>query len=248
MKLTQSLRRFAVLGISILLSASVWAAPDVELMLEDEELAPSTTLELRFAREMVTKDQLGVEQSESPVVFQPALVGKFTWLSQRSGVFVPSEAPPMGTTFSAALHAGLKDTGGKVVGAKWRTTLKTPPFQISLLDSGVSEGSPAPHLPTVKVAFNRDVKVDGAEKFFRFVDDAGKAIAAAVRYPLPEDYFAVPSEDDDWDRRWKLASNPGQTKVASDSEDEEGEESTTEPKLNRLMIVPVSPSDRSWLG
>lgn len=241
MKLTQSLRRFAVLGISILLSASSWAAPDVELMLEDEVLAPSTTLELRFAREMVAKDQLGVEQSESPVVFQPALAGKFTWLSQRSGVFVPSEAPKMGTTFSGALKAGLKDAGGKAIGAKWRTTLKTPPFQISWLDSGVSEGSPSPHLPTVKLAFNRDVKPDGAEKLFRFVDDAGKVIAAAVRYPLPEDYLPVPPEDDDWDRRWKLARDPAQTKVESDSEDDGGEEHNPGPKLNRLIVVPASP-------
>ena len=151
MKFTRPLRLYPVLFFFLLLSLQTWAAPDVEWMLEDEEIAPSTTMEIRFAREMVGREQLGVEGVESPLVFQPGLVGKFTWLSQRSGVFVPSEAPKMGTTFSATMRAGLKDAAGKAIGAKFRATLKTPPFQITMSESGVSEADSVKPLLEVRV-------------------------------------------------------------------------------------------------
>ena len=173
MTLTRIIR---LCSIVCFLSAKAWAAPEVGLLLEGDAITPSTTLEIRFAREMVTRDLLGVEVAESPLVFQPALVGKFTWLSQRSGVFVPSEAPKMGTTFVVALRPKLLDAGKKPVVNGFRAVLKTPPFQIATLESGVSEGDPAPPLPAVRLAFNRDVKLEGAEKLFRFVDDAGKLV------------------------------------------------------------------------
>src|SRR3954447_24046745 len=78
--------------------------PEVQLMREGDKLQPTSTLEFRFSREMVSKDELGVPLANSPVVLEPALPGSFTWLSRRSGVYVPWEAPQMGVTYHIALQ------------------------------------------------------------------------------------------------------------------------------------------------
>ena len=239
MKFTPALRCLAALSASFLLAATARSAPDAELMIDGEVLLPSTTLEVRFAREMVSREQLGIDTAPSPLAIQPALPGKFTWLSQRSGVFVPSEAPKMGTTFVIALRAKLLDAAKKPVASGVRATLKTPPFQIAIVENGVAEGYPPPPSPKVRLAFNRDVKIEGAENLFHFADDAGKTIAASVRYAIPGDYFRVPAEDDDWDRRWELARNPAQANA--DSEEEESGEKGGEPQRNRFIVTPVSP-------
>ncbi len=243
MKTVRLFRPWFLVCLSLLLSSRSWAAPEVELMFDGDQIAPSTTLEFRFARDMIAKDELGVPAKQSPVIFQPALAGNFTWLSRRSGVFVPSETPPMGTTFSVVMQPGLKDSSGKPIGAKWRETLKTPPFAITTTDTNIGEDSPAPPLPAVKIAFNRDVKLDGADKLIRFVDDAGKTIAAAVRHAVPADYFRITAEQDDWDRRWQLARDPAKaaTDADSDEEDEDGNPRDATPQRNRFIATPVSP-------
>ncbi len=224
------------LYIALLLSLTAWAAPDVELLVDGDELLPSTTLEIRFAREMVNRDQLSIALEQSPLVFQPALVGKFTWLSQRSGVFVPSEAPRMGTFFAITLRVELKDAAGKAIGGKWRATLRTPPFEISVLNSGASPLDLSPQ-PEVRIAFNRDVKIERVEKLFRFIGDTGKSVAATVRHALPKDHFSIEADAGDWDMRWKLAHDPAAK--ADEESDQDADDEKQEPQRNRLIVTPV---------
>ena len=240
MTFARRLRLWLIPIIFSLLQPMAWAAPDVELMVDSDELLPSTTLEIRFAREMVSRDELGIAVEQSPLVFQPALAGKFTWLSQRSGVFVPSEVPRMGTAFAATLRAGLKDAAGKAIGGKWRATLRTPPFEISVLYSGASPLELSPQ-PEVRIAFNRDVKIEGVEKLFRFIGDTGKSVAATVRHALPKDHFSIEADAGDWDMRWKLAHDPAaKPNEESDEEsDEEADDEKQEPQRNRLIVTPA---------
>jgi hypothetical protein len=86
---------FAGLLFAATLSTSR-AAPEVELLVDGDELLPTTTLEVRFARDMISREQVGVTVENSPLTIQPAWPGKFTWLSKRSGVYVPTEPPRHG--------------------------------------------------------------------------------------------------------------------------------------------------------
>src|SRR4051794_30388329 len=104
------------------------AAADVELLADGDALVPSTTLEVRFARDMVKAEEVGLAANPAPLALQPTLAGSFTWLSKRSGVFTPTQEPAMGVTYIVSLRAGLKDAAGKPFTAKLQTKLKTPPF------------------------------------------------------------------------------------------------------------------------
>src|SRR5688500_20333419 len=70
--------------------------PAVELLADAPWLQPSSTLEFRFTRPMVSRDEIGLVPKQSPVVIAPAVAGKLTWLSRRSGGFVPGAPWPAG--------------------------------------------------------------------------------------------------------------------------------------------------------
>ena len=240
MKTQPRKRHWWITHFAMFLSLTAWAAPDVELLVDGDELLPSTTLELRFAREMVSRDLPGIEAAQSPLVFQPPVAGKFTWLSQRSGVFVPSEAPRMGATFTASTRADLKDAAGKAIGAKWRAKLITPAFAAVSVTSDASAERTVPPLPEVRIAFNRDVKLDGLEKLSRFVSATGSSVAASVRFAVPKDRFRIDEGATDWDTRWKLAHEP-ETKAVDDEGDDNSDGEKQEPQRNRLVITPAVP-------
>ncbi len=209
---------------------------DVELLFEGEELAPSTTLELRFAREMVAREELGVPVEKPPLVIEPRLPGAFTWLSRRSGVFVPSEMPAMGATYTLTLPPDLRDATGKAAGAGFKAVLKTRAFGLTAWPTEPSDAL-APLAP-IRLAFNREVKAEGAEKHFRLVNEAGEVAPLTVRYATGDDFFQLTPLTESWEHQWRLAHGPPPDAPLSDAD---YERRRAEPQRNRLMIVPSTP-------
>jgi alpha-2-macroglobulin len=85
--------------------------------------------EIRFSEPMVMPDAVG-KQAEAPIVVQPAVAGKWTWLSTQSGVFAPTEPPALGAKYRLTLRGNLKDAGGKAVKGPFSETLETPAFRV----------------------------------------------------------------------------------------------------------------------
>ncbi len=227
--------------------ASVRGAPAqaVQWLVDGDTLEPSTTLEIRFDRDMVDQEEVGTAAKPALAV-QPALPGKFTWLSRRSGVYVPSQVPGMGMTFTFTLEPGLKDARNEPVKASLRATLKTPPFQFVDLNLDLSSDSPekadASPMPQQQLTLNRDVTLDGAAAFFRYIADDGKVVAAVVSYAKAYKYSHDTSDVEDWDQRWQLAlvASPSAGKVTAQSVDD-GDDDNSLPVKNRLVIKPASP-------
>ena len=233
------LRSFSVL---LFLLGTVRAAqpPEVELFVEGDALQPSSTVEVRFARPVVAAEQVGVVVKDSPLVFAPALPGQFTWLSTRSGVYAPAAAPALGTAYKVTLRAGLADAAGAKLGADFAQVLKTPPFQVSAgMPPGEKDGNTSPQ-PREQVAFNLNVKLEGAEKFFTFVADDGRKVAATVRYAQRKDYFSIPDDAEDWHERWEKARRPASAEKPAD-EDGDNDKAAELPQPNRLIVTPVTP-------
>ncbi len=229
-----------LLGLGAML-ASAWAAPGqaVEWMVDGDTLEPTTTIEVRFDRDMVDQEEVGT--AVKPVLaVEPALPGTFTWLSRRSGVYVPSEVPGMGMAFTFTMVPGLKDARNEPVKASLHATLKTPTFDFFELNrNGNEETQP---VPEHQLTLNRDVKLEGAGALFRYVADDGKSIAAVVSYAQRFQYFYGNKDTEDWERRWllsRVASPPADAdKENSDGEDDEAEAPAVK---NRLIVKPSSP-------
>lgn len=224
---------------------SVLQAAPVEFLTDTDSLEPTTTFELRFEKPMIPSGEVGSTAEPSPLVIDPPIPGRFTWLSTRSGIFAPSEPPRLGVEYTFTLRPGLATLDGDPVGKGFRHQLSTPPFGISARQTSVYDRTDINPTPEVKLAFNLAVQPQGAEKLFSFVNDAGQTIPATVRYATPRDYFRVNADADDWMKRWEEAKSP-----TADVPEEDDYSATVsdEPQTNRLVITPVNalPTGSGW--
>lgn len=227
-------------------------APAAELFTDTPLLQPTSTLEIRFARPMVSSDDVGLSPKEAPITITPPIPGTFTWLSRSSGVFVPEVAWPLASEYRVSLKQGLKAADGKPIGAipsPW--TLRTPPFSRTALQNGVYDAEDVPARPSVKLAFNLAVDLKSAAPLFQFIDAKGRKVDAKVRYATRRDYFSLQPEQDDWERRWLEAKGKIEKSAAEDEQETEEQPETPEdtdtppanipPQSNRLVVTPSEP-------
>jgi alpha-2-macroglobulin len=219
-------------------SGTVAAEKEVELITDAEFIQPTSTFEFRFAAPVVSREEVGTVASNPPIKIEPAIAGIFTWLSQRSGVFVPTAPPPLGAGLVVTIRSDFRDLSGKPIGPAFRAVLKTPPYGItSVVAPQEEEITPKPE---VRLALNLDTALDPSR--FRFVSTSGHEAAAKVRYATEEDYFEVPVENLDWNRRWTESAHAA-TGNPPAAEAEEGK-----PLMDRMIVTPVDPleANQDW--
>ncbi len=248
MKLSAAL----LLSLAISLSAAPKDAP-VTLQvdaLENHTLKPSSAFELRFAEPMVADGAVGKANVESPLVIKPAIAGQWRWVSTQSGVFQPSEPPPMGGKFQVSLAPGLKTADGRAFRGALNETYFTPAFRVkgvNFLDYCDVKDSVAQ--PRAMFLFSADVDPATFAAHVKFVDAAKLTVDAVVRRSTrDEGSFPVYRADDRSMLTWEgqvrehLAGGPPK-KVQDEDEDEDA---ASAPKAvpvyrNQLVVTPVKP-------
>jgi len=177
-------------------------AAGATLLVDGTELQPSSTLEIRFETDMVKRDLLGVPLpgSQSPLQIEPPISGTFTWLSKRSGVYVPSGAPRLGEHYQLSLKQGLKDQGGKPITTRINKTLSTPPFGLTYVSpKGPGADFVSPLLES-KLTFNMPIQ---AGLRIRYVADDVTTREAVVRYATEGEYFPRAARTATWLDQWQ---------------------------------------------
>ena len=174
------------------------APPPVELIADTTVLQPTTTLEFRFAKPIVAREEVGISPQAPPIQITPEMPGKFTWLSRSSGVFVPEGPLPLGMKYTIVVRNGLQWPDGKPVGAM-RWTIETPRFGQTAIKNPADGDQVLPARPRVALAYNLPLDLSSAEALFQFVDSKGRRVPAKVRHATRRDYFPLPPEQRDWD-------------------------------------------------
>ena len=171
----------------------------VQLILNTEGLEPTTTFELRFDQIVAAPQEVGQRATNSPLIISPHIAGNFVWLSQRSGLFTPSEPAGLGETYRFSLRPGFKIVGQvsrlpsqnaagetpvsltQPVRVRLHRTLRAPPLCVT--DMGASEmgSSNASSEPEVRVQFNAEIKASEAKSFLEFRSASGMRVPAEVR-------------------------------------------------------------------
>ena len=124
MKTTRQPFRFQLVLAALALLATAHAAepPGVErgvrLAMKTDQLEPTSTFEIQFDEPVATPEAVGQEAASTPIELHPAVTGTFRWLTERSGVFTPAEALPLGVTFRITLARGLVNASGQPVSAE----------------------------------------------------------------------------------------------------------------------------------
>ena len=212
--------------------------PDIEqgvhLILSTKQIEPTTTFEVRFDEPVAAFEQVGLEAKEPPLVLAPALAGKFTWLSQRSGVFVPDEPTALETNYRITLRPGLRKADGTPLAAKLLREMQTPPLSVNAFWPNEFSEKNAPANPEIVVQFNTDIEAGAAKKFIVFRDDANHETPALVRHAKGSDsYYFSRGDARPWKERFYAAKEKSHTR------DENEKAADTVP--HRLIVTPAQP-------
>jgi len=155
------------------------AVATTKILPASRNLQPTTTFEIRFSSAMVQKSVVGKLEENTPLVIEPALKGKFTWLSERSGVFTPERPFVMGQEYTVRSRKGLLTrNGATVLGA--RRLFKTPDFDVIRCGHRPNTLNRTAK-PEIPLAFNDDVKFSNAAKHIYFRAKHGQRVPAMVR-------------------------------------------------------------------
>ncbi len=243
-------------SVLVLLSCiALFAAPKeapVTLLvdtLENHVLKPSSAFELRFAEPMVADDAVGKEGVESPLIIKPALAGKWRWVSTQSGVFQPTTAASLGTTYVVTLASGLKTAEGKAFRASVNESFSTPVFRVKGTNMPeYSDPKDARSEPKLMLLFNADVDPAALAAHLKFADAAKHKVDAIVRRATTQEFFPPYRSDDRSLLTWQdqvrehLAGTP--VKKAASSEDEDDDDATPAPKAGPVVknLIVVSPA------
>ncbi len=237
----------AFLGASC--SSSRESSVGVQLVLNTDDLAPSSTFELRFDAPVVSAEKVGQTATPSPLAISPPVAGTFTWLSTRSGVFTPSEALALNRSYLFTLRAGLRDPAGHSGRARLNRTLRTPPFTAMNATPSEYSSRNASAEPIIKLQFNANVSASAASPFMSFRDQEGNRVAANVRQADTDDYFQIyPNSPLSWQDQFSNArENSGTEEPSTDLPDNLA---TNAPPgfPHRLVAWPAHPLSpgRAW--
>src|SRR5262245_39948715 len=121
------------LALAVFTSLPALGAPPAALNVEtigERQLTPRSAFELRFTEPMVADDLVGKADVEAPITIEPALKGKWVWLSTQSGAYQLTEPPPLGTNFQLVLRSTVKNAAGKPLKGSLKEDFFTPPFRV----------------------------------------------------------------------------------------------------------------------
>ncbi len=166
----------------------------VRLILATEKPEPTTTFELRFDSPVASPDQVGEPTAESPLRIEPPLKGTWTWLSTRSGVFVPEE--PLGMARRYTLSLGpLQSPDGAPVAARLTRQIQTPGLEVLTRPSQAETNATA--RPQFAIHFNADVDPAAFEHPILLIDGQaafGRQRGADFLIARHDEFLAPPVE------------------------------------------------------
>ncbi|MSS99973.1 MAG: hypothetical protein EXS29_01505 [Pedosphaera sp.] len=236
-----------LLGLAACGKSSQRVEQGTRLMLAHDELGPTSTFEVRFDEEMVAGDFVGLPATESPLIFEPSLKGRFIWLSRRSGVFTPSEPFKLDHTYRVRLRRDLKNGEDHPLAARLERAFTTPALTVAgrlqrHWEDGEDKGAPG----RVMLTFNAAVLADKAGRFLEFRDKRNQVVPAKVEQmmrPIYHDPGAYQGLT--WDESFELSNAARKKPVATASPSRlrppEEKVAKDEPFANRLVVRPARP-------
>ena len=175
----------------------------VELILNPSPPGPATTFELRFDQAMVGPEKIGRPAEAPPLIIEPALEGVFTWISPRSGTFVPSQPLALDHRYELSLRSGLTGADGRPSPAILRQRVETPPFSLAY-PTRAPNHEDLDSEPVVTLVFNAAIRAADLAPYIEFRDAGGQRRAAEIWPGTNED---MPWDFSRRDARANLVSN-----------------------------------------
>lgn len=174
-------------------------ALEASFTMNPPELSPESTIEVVFPTPMITKDRVGSDEAESPVVSVPALKGNFQWVSTRSGQFKLTEAPKFNASYDFALRKDLKDLNGKSLSTETLASVSSAQFRVIDQSPKWFDSDESQRKPKFIFEFNDNVSLSSAASSISFVSEKpALKITANVRHATGKDFGRNESPEATW--------------------------------------------------
>lgn len=153
------------------------------------ELAPDSTIEVVFPTPMVSKEKIGQEEENSPVIVSPELQGTFVWVSTRSGHFRLTQSPKFASSYDFKLRSGLTDLTGKQLSTDTLDSVESARFQILDRHPRWYDEDAQNRQPKFLFEFNDNVNAVDAAKHIQFISEAvSDGLVSKVRHAIGKDF------------------------------------------------------------
>ena len=152
---------------------------------------------------MVGPEKIGRPAEAPPLIIEPALEGVFTWISPRSGTFVPSQPLALDHRYELSLRSGLTGADGRPSPAILRQRVETPPFSLAYPTRAPNHDD-LDSEPVVTLVFNAPIRAADLAPYIEFRDAGGQRRAAELWPGTNED---MPWDFSRRDARANLVSN-----------------------------------------
>lgn len=171
------------------IAEAVEVALEAEIDIQPQELAPDSSIEVRFPTPMVGKERVGTVEPVSPLAVQPELAGEFKWTSTRSGLYKLTQPPKFNATYGFKLKPGVKDAEGKSLSTEQLDEVNSAPFRIIDQYPKWFDKSDAARSPKFLFEFNDNVNPAEAAKavFFNCAENKTR-IPAKARHATGKDF------------------------------------------------------------
>lgn len=162
---------------------------EAELDVSPRELAPGSTIEMRFPTAMIAQDKVGTNAAEPPLLIEPALSGAFEWTSTRGGIYRLSQPPQFNTTYVFKTRAGIADLEGKKIAAERLDEVSSAQFRVIDQYPKWFDSSDARRSPRFLFEFNDTVNPAEAAKHVVFASEtAVLKVPARARHATGADF------------------------------------------------------------
>lgn len=201
---------------------------EAEIDIQPPELAPDSSIEIRFPTAMISKDSVGTVAATSPLEVTPALSGEFKWTSTRSGLYRLTQPPQFNATYHFRLRNGLKDLEGKSLSTAQLDETTSAPFRIIDQYPKWSDKSDASRMAKFLFEFNDSVNPGEAAKAIAYVSTETKTrIPAKARHATGKDFDSYGA---DAQATWAEQVSGAKPSISDDG-----------ARLSAIMVEPETP-------
>lgn len=203
-------------------------ALEAEIDIQPQELAPESSIEVRFPTPMVGKERIGTVEAVSPLVVEPELAGEFKWTSTRSGLYKLTQPPKFNATYAFKLRAGVKDVEGKGLAAGQLDEVNSASFRIIDQYPKWFDKSDASRTPKFLFEFNDNVNPgEAAKAIFFHCEESKTRIPVRARHATGKDFDQHGAEAQ---ATWAEAVSGAKPAISAEG-----------ARLSALVIEPESP-------
>jgi len=170
-------------GLGYIMDSSRGRIPvTVESFTPGGEITRTTNFTIEFSQDMVSESSVGVSLDSAPVIFSPAIPGKYRWIARNKLRFFPEVILPPSTQYTAEVLPEICADNNAYLKGDRKYTFYTQRFRVNNANFALNLAEPGSKKVTISIVveFNYPVEPDEAKKHIAVTYESGRRIPCQI--------------------------------------------------------------------